>query len=156
MIEKYYAPKKIKPRHFVLMRRLLAGLTLSQAAKECGLTVSRASIIVNTIRFQALMKAELEHLQDCFCKAEASKSTVNKARDTIMLEASKSIDKIVELRDSAESAKVQLDSAVEILDRAGLVKTDKVQAKVEMDIPDSLAFALELSMKKAEKKKEAG
>jgi len=49
-------PDKITPRHRALMRRLVAGMSLSDACNDIGFSISRASIIVNSPLFQEEMK----------------------------------------------------------------------------------------------------
>lgn len=139
------APQTLSPRHYALMRELVSGTSPGVAAEIMGYTLSRASIIVHSVLFQEGLKKMREGVEDKFKEVEGERHiTVQQGRRLIEEEALPSIQKIVELRNSADSEVVQLKSATEIADRAGLNKVDKVLVQAKIDVSKSLIFALDL------------
>ena len=150
-MDKQGQPKKLNPRHYVLMRELLSGTPLGLAAKITGYTLNRASIIANTNRFKDELKRMQNEIGNRFIEAEGTKqSQLDEGRKLVDREVVRSVRKIIDLRDGAASEEVQLRSSAQILDRAGLSKVEKVILKGEMDVSKDLIFALTLCKKEKE------
>ena len=135
-------PNQIKSRHRALMRRLIAGMTLSQACEDIGFTVSRASIIVNSPLFIAEKEKMEADLNEGFVSAEAERSTLkvesaDPARQTLSDSAEKAARTLKGALD-AENPLVAMSAAKDILDRTGYAKEDKIKAKVVVEPSQSL------------------
>jgi len=129
-------PDKITPRHRALMRRLVAGMPLSDACDDIGFSISRASIIVNSPLFQEEMKRMEGEVEKGFVEAEADRSTdpVRKALSESSAKAAATLDGAL----SDENAVVRVSAAKDILDRTGYAKEDKIKAKVLVEPSQSL------------------
>ena len=132
-------PNTITSRHRALMRRLVAGISLSVAAEEIGLTVSRASLIVNSPLFQAEMKRMEADIKNGFVEAEADRQAV--AADPTRQYLSDSAEMAARTLKGAlsdENATIRVSAAKDILDRTGYAKEDKIKAKVLVEPSQSL------------------
>ncbi len=138
--DKVGGSRSVIPRHRALMRRLIAGMTLSKAAEDIGFTVSRASLIVKSPLFQAEMKRYALEIQRTVVQTEGQQTDLHKR---IEEEAGKSLDKVVELRDKATSERVQQISAFDILDRAGYGAKKFEDKKVTIEVGQGLLDAIE-------------
>jgi len=129
-------PDKITPRHRALMRRLVAGMSLSDACNDIGFSISRASIIVNSPLFQEEMKRMEGEVEKGFVEAEADRSIdpVRKALSESSAKAAATLDGAL----SDENAVVRVSAAKDILDRTGYAKEDKIKAKVLVEPSQSL------------------
>lgn len=135
-------PKSVSTRHRVLMRRLLAGIPLGEAAVELGYTVARASVVANSPLFKEEMSKMQEEIKGEFVQCEGSKVQTDYIRERLKEEALESLNTLVALRNTATSERVKQLSAIEILDRAGYKSTDKLQAEVVIDASEGLVNAL--------------
>jgi len=129
-------PDKVTPRHRALMRRLVAGMTLSEACVDIGFTVSRASIIVNSPLFQAEMKVMEGEVAKEFQEAEAQRPT--DPTRTMLSESAEMAARTLKGAMSDESAMIRVSAAKDILDRTGYAKEDKIKAKVLVEPSQSL------------------
>jgi hypothetical protein len=133
-------PKRVHPRHRALMRELIGGMTLSQAATYLGFTVSRASIIINSPLFQLEMKEMESEL-----KREFISNQVNKTGDPVKaylgeqaLVAAKTLRGALD----DENVGARISAAKDILDRTGYAKEDKVKTNVVVEPSQSLLDVL--------------
>ena len=129
-------PNKVTPRHRALMRRLVSGMTLSQASEDLGFTVGRASVIVNSPLFQDEMKRMEGELREEFVEREADKSA-----DAVRVSLTESAEIAARTLKGAlddESAAVRVSAAKDILDRTGYAKEDKIKATVLVEPSQSL------------------
>ena len=140
--ERYYQPKRITTRHRALMRLLLAGYTITDAAKRLGMTVARAAVIANTPLFKKEMEELRQKIEEQFAKVEGEVATLEMARRELEKEALKSVKKLVELRDKGEKEEVQLRSAVELLNRAGLKEEKEKGVAIAISVGDGVAEVL--------------
>ena len=147
--QKPYEPKKLSSRHYALMRELASGTAIGVALKLHGYSTSRGSVVINSPRFKAELEKMTQKINNISVEADGNrKSELVRAKHKLDLEIYKSLEKLVSLRDMGVSEAVQLKSATEILDRAGLNKIEKVQLEASMEVSESLVFALGLLEKK--------
>ena len=140
-------PKHLSTRHRALMRRLLAGQTVSQAATELGMSMGRVSIVSNSPLFKEEMAIMQKEIAGEFVKNESSKVHTDMVRTRLSEEALASLNTIVGLRDGAQSERVRQLSAIEILDRAGFKAPERVEGSVLLDASDGLMSAIQQAMK---------
>jgi len=150
--EKYYQPKKLTPRHLALMRELLCGTKQKDISRIFGITQSRISIIVNSPRFKQEMENMKVELASKFTTKEANKdSVVDSARKILDKEVTNSLNTIIEIRDgTGVNDDVRLRASGTLLDRAGIVKIEKLKVESKMDVSENLLFALRLGQKSKE------
>jgi hypothetical protein len=129
-------PDKVTPRHRALMRRLVAGMTLSDACIDIGFTVSRASIIVNSPLFQEEMKRMEEGVASEFVSAEAEKAA--DSTRVMLSESSETAARTLRGALDDENPIVRVSAAKDILDRTGYAKEDKIKAKVLVEPSQAL------------------
>ncbi|KKN42510.1 hypothetical protein LCGC14_0712710 [marine sediment metagenome] len=125
-------PDKISSRHRALMRRLVAGMTISQACEDLGYTVARASVIVNSPLFKEEMKKMEQEVKSGFVDAEAGRLTTDPTKlelDDAKVMAAKTLKGAL----SDMSGNVRVNAAKDILDRTGYAKEDKVRANVVIE-----------------------
>jgi hypothetical protein len=132
-------PDKVTPRHRALMRRLVSGMTLTQACEDLGFTVSRASIIVHSPLFQAEMQRMESDLRVGFVEAESDK-IVNSGDETkkLLMETAEMAARTLKGALSDDNATIRVSAAKDILDRAGYAKEDKLKAKVTVEPSQAL------------------
>ena len=135
-------PDKLTSRHRALMRLQVAGLPLKDAARDAGYTLARASLIVGSPLYKFEKSKMEEELRKRFIDAEGSKITVDAVRKRFKDEALNSIDKLVKLRDGAQSERVQQISAMDILDRSGYKEPEKLEVDAIVEVGEGLANAL--------------
>jgi len=145
-------PKRINSRHRALMRRLVAGIPLSEAAEELGYDVQRASLIANSPLFKEEKKRMEEEIKGEFVKSEGSKVQSDLVRVRLKEEALESLETLVRLRDRASSERVRQLSAIEILDRAGIKASEKMEAEIVIDASEGLINALNRAIKEMREK----
>ena len=145
-MEKYYQPKKLSPRHYAIMRELIAGTNQTTIARLFRMTINRINVIVNCPRFKEAYEVVKREIESKFIDSEGNRQTeITRARTKLDNEIAPSIKKVVELRDGAKDERVQLGSATQLLDRAGVQKVEKVAiVHGEMEVSDNLVFALGL------------
>jgi hypothetical protein len=134
-------PDKVTPRHRALMRRLVGGMTLSDACNDIGFTVSRASIIVNSPLFQEEMRVMEGEVAKEFAEAEAQRPT--DPTRLMLSEASETAAKTLKHAMDDENPMVRVSAAKDILDRTGYAKEDKIKAKVLVEPSQSLLDVIE-------------
>jgi len=123
--------KVLLPRHRALLRLIVLGRTLSDAAEELGYSVSRASVIVNSPVFiaeQEKMEKELDE------KTVESTAEVREDIKRAAVEAARVLRE--ELK--SDSGPVRVSAAKDILDRAGVQKEEKL--RVNAFVEPSEAF----------------
>jgi len=138
-------PDKITPRHRALMRRLVAGMTLSGACEDIGFTIPRASIIVNSPLFQEEMKVMEGEVAKEFAEAEALRPT--DPTRLALSEASEDAAKTLKFAMNDENPMVRVSAAKDILDRTGYAKEDKIKAKVLVEPSQSLIDVIDRIVK---------
>lgn len=132
-------PKNINSRHRALMRRLVAGIPLNQACEDIGLTVARASLIVNSPLFQAEMKKMEGEVREGFVEAEGERQVMASDPTRVYLsDASEMAARTLKGALSDESPTIRISAAKDILDRTGYAKEDKIKAKVVVEPSQSL------------------
>jgi hypothetical protein len=129
-------PDKVTPRHRALMRRLVGGMTLSDACNDIGFTVSRASIIVNSPLFQEEMKMMEAEVAKEFAEAEAQRPA--DPTRLMLSESAETAARTLKGALSDENPLVRVSAAKDILDRTGYAKEDKIKAKVLVEPSQSL------------------
>ena len=140
--------RKLSPRHYALMREFIAGTPNSTIKKIYGISDSRLSIIKNHPRFKEEMDAMRKEVGERFMDNEANRpASLAQARELIEKEVYDSVKEIISLRNNSPADEIRLRSSMQILDRAGLVKVEKVRVESRMDVSDNLVFALGLKGK---------
>ena len=129
-------PDKITPRHRALMRRLVSGMSLTDACTDIGFSVSRASIIATSPLFQEEMKRMEGEVAREFAEAEAQRPT--DATRVVLSESSEKAARTLKGALDDESCMMRLSAAKDILDRTGYAKEDKIRAKVLVEPSQSL------------------
>ena len=129
-------PDKITPRHRALMRRLVAGMTLSDACVDIGFSISRASLIVNSPLFAAEMKTMEAEVAKEFQEAEAQRPT--DPTRIVLSESAETAARTLKGALSDENPTIRVSAAKDILDRTGYAKEDKIKAKVLVEPSQSL------------------
>lgn len=132
-------PDRVTCRHRALMRKLVSGMTLSQACEDIGFTVSRASIIVNSPLFQAEMERMEKDLASAFVEAEAERGSNSVDSTRILLgETAEIAARTLKGALDDENATVRVTAAKDILDRTGYAKEDKLKARITVEPSQSL------------------
>ena len=129
-------PDKVTPRHRALMRRLVAGMTLSDACVDIGFSISRASLIVNSPLFAAEMKTMEAEVAKEFQEAEAQRPT--DPTRIVLSESAETAARTLKGALSDENPTIRVSAAKDILDRTGYAKEDKIKAKVLVEPSQSL------------------
>ena len=132
-------PNQINSRHRALMRRLVAGMTLSQACEDIGFSITRASLIVNSPLFKAEKEKMEADVAKGFVEAESERGII--ASDPTRVVLSESAEKAAKTLKGAlddASPTVAMSAAKDILDRTGYAKEDKIKAKVVVEPSQSL------------------
>lgn len=138
-------PDKITPRHRALMRRLVAGMSLSDACVDIGFSISRASLIVNSPLFQAEMKMMEGEVAKEFAEAEAQRPS--DPTRIVLSESAETAAKTLRGALSDENSMIRVSAAKDILDRTGYAKEDKIKAKVLVEPSQSLIDVIERIVK---------
>jgi len=133
-------PLRVNERHRALMRRLISGMTLTDACTDIGFTVSRASIVVNSPMFQEEMSRMREQLNDKFTDVEAERS--GDTTRTLLSESSEKAATALRYALEDENPIVRVSAAKDILDRTGYAKEDKIKAKIFVEPSQSLIDVL--------------
>lgn len=129
-------PDKVTPRHRALMRRLVAGMTLSDACTDIGFSISRASLIVNSPLFQEEMKRMEGEVAKEFAEAEANRPS--DPTRLVLTESAETAARTLKGALSDENPTIRVSAAKDILDRTGYAKEDKLKAKVLVEPSQSL------------------
>ena len=143
-------PDKLSPKHYSLMRKLIAGKSLQVAAQELGYSYERASII----KMSPLFKEEMEKLQadvkEKFSEAEGKSEVFDKTRKQLhgsSLKAAKALEAALD----DENVHGRIRAASDILDRTGYGKEDKLKADVLVEPSQGLINMLNRVMGKDKK-----
>lgn len=129
-------PNGITPRHRALMRKLVSGMKIGVACEDIGMSISRASVVVNSPLFQEEMKRMEADLKEKFVEAEAEKS-LDDTR-VILSESAEAAAKTLKGALNNENPQVAVSAAKDILDRTGYAKEDKIKANVVVEPSQSL------------------
>lgn len=114
---------KMTPRHYKILDYSIAGLTRSQIAKELGMSFAQVGIIINSPSFQhqfAIRRQKTETTQDEQCA-----TNIDEVKEVLQQSAKSAADKLISGITSTDE-KIALKSAVEILDRTGYPKEQKM------------------------------
>lgn len=109
-------------RHYLVIQRLLEGVARKAIAEEVGCHPTLVWQWQQIPDFQAELQRQRAAL------AETVESVIG---SRLSVQASPSLDRIVQLRDGADSEKVRLAAAQDVLDRAGFKPTQKVHQVTE-------------------------
>lgn len=130
-------PNKVNSRHRALMRRLVSGMTLSQACEDLGYNVQRASVIANSPLFLEEKEKMEGEVKDGFVGAEAGRFATDPTR-LALNDAREMAAKTLKGALSDQSGNVRINAAKDILDRTGYGKEEKVRANVLVEPSQSL------------------
>ena len=132
-------PDKLTPRHRALMRLLVSGKELKDAAPSLGFSVVRASVVVNSPLFQEEMKQMETDVNSTFTEAEGLKNidATDDTRVELMDAKVKAAKTLSGALDDGDK-KIALSAAKDILDRTGYAKEDKLKGKILVGPSQSL------------------
>ena len=139
--------EKVEPRHRAMMRLLISGYKVGDLVEPFGLSSVRISNIVNSPLFKEEMRRMEEQVNVKFAESEGSKTASDFVRIRLREEAQRSLDKLISLRDGAQSERVQQLSAIDILDRAGVKGAEKFEGELVLDASEGLVNALAEAVK---------
>lgn len=125
-------PDKINLRHRALMRRLVSGMTLSQACEDLGYSLPRASVIVNSPLFKGEQEKMAKNVDKGFVDAEAGRLAADPTRLALDNSKEKAVKTLKGALDD-HSGNVRVSAAKDILDRTGYAKEDKIKANILME-----------------------
>lgn len=140
--KKDYEPDKLNSNHRRLMRLLIQGMSLSNAAEEIGMTVSRASIVKNSELFQHEME-RLRQLTDEEFAKEFGRSEAS-YQQMLSEEIRDSIQTLIEIRDDkTEAGGNRIKAAQDLLSRAGVTRKTEVTEAVHIKMDSPVANMLQ-------------
>lgn len=120
-------PKRIRPRHRMIIALHMGGYSNVDIAKYLGYTPQRVSTVINA-----------KHPELAECKREFANKVALATGDVVMrfhAESGKCLDKLIEIRDRPDAPiSEQRQSALAILDRAGYTPIKK-QINLDTQIP---------------------
>ena len=120
-------PDKINARHRALMRRIVSGMTLTDACVDIGFTLPRASIIINSPLFQEEMKRMEKEVASDFAEAEAGRPEDPTRK--MLSETAEVAAKTLKGALDSQNPSIALSAAKDILDRTGYAKEDKLKVR---------------------------
>lgn len=129
-------PDKITPRHRALMRKLVSGMTLSDACDDIGFSITRASVIVTSPLFKAEMERMQADVDGRFAELEAEKSGDDTRK--ILSDTSEEAARTLKGALSDMNVAARVNAAKDILDRTGYAKEDKIKANVLVEPSQAL------------------
>lgn len=142
-------PKRLMPRHRALMRKLIAGKTVRDAAEELGYTEHRAGIISRSPLFIAEKERMEAGVDKEFVEIAAAKDVEDMTRKQLKDSTLKAAETLKgALDDDSTSARIR--AASDILDRTGYMKEEKVRTDVLLEAGPGLLNALARVMAKEE------
>lgn len=130
-------PDKISSRHRALMRRLVSGMTLTQACEDLGYSLARAAVIVNSPLFKDEKVRMEKDVSKGFVDAEAGRLSSDPTRIALDNAKDKAVKTLKGCLDD-QSGNVRINAAKDILDRTGYAKEDKIKANVVVEPSQSL------------------
>jgi len=132
--------KVLLPRHKALMRLLVRGWKLTDAATELGYSLSRASVISNSSVFVDA-RERLESEVD-----EKVVESMIEVKDDLKRTAADAVKVLkTELKSSKEH--IRISAAKDILDRAGIVKEEKMNLNALVEPSEAFISMLARAMK---------
>lgn len=102
-------PKTLRPRHRIVMHRLLAGRTQTEICAELDYSPRRLSVVINSPLFAAEYNKLVER---------AANGAIDIGRK-LQLAATQAADTLIETMRDAASPQLRYHAANQILDRAG-------------------------------------
>ena len=127
---------EISPRHRASMRKLVSGMKIGEVCEDIGMSISRASVVVNSPLFQEEMRRMELDLKEKFVAAEAEKSS--DSTRTVLTDASEAAAKTLKGALDNQNPQVAVSAAKDILDRTGYAKEEKIKANVFVEPSQSL------------------
>ena len=144
-------PQKISDKHRVLMRLLLCGMKVGEAARAVGLHPTRASTVVNSPLFLVEKERMRVEIEGEFAHAEGDIGS--KVRHLLERQGIPSAEKLVSLRDTAEDEKTQLAAARDILDRLGVKGKDTLEIQERVVGSPALESMLATAIREMQERK---
>ena len=122
-------PDKLNSRHRTLMRLLISGKSLNDAAGTLGMNVPRASVVANSPLFVVEMERMQRELDGKFIEQEAFKQSDDPTRKVLSEGSEKAAETLVGVL-NGENPTAAVSAAKDILDRTGYAKEDKIKAQI--------------------------
>lgn len=142
-------PLRLRPRHRALMRELIAGATVQEAAERLGMTPQRVSQLKRSELFMSEMERLQDELNDRFLDAEAEKQSLSYHRMRLHEEIGNNIDTLVEIRDDKVSgAGERRRSAMDLLSMTPMGHAEEesaqtVAVQVNVDLRSAIRDRIE-------------
>lgn len=135
-------PDRVSTRHRALMRRLLAGMTPGEAARELGYSLTRVSLIIRSPLFRAEMENMQREINEKFTDREGKEIHQDVVRERLK-RASEKAARTLEGALDDDSGRVRLSAAKEILDRTGYAKKEQVEGGFVVEPSEGFVNLLE-------------
>ena len=138
-------PKRLNSRHFLLLREMVAGTRLEDAAKLCGYTYARAAVVSTSKLFKDEKILLREQINSKYAEVHST-ALIDEAREILVDDAVRAARSVSGLIDSPEP-KIALAASCEVLDRVGITKPkEHASITANLAVSDNLAFALQLKV----------
>ena len=141
----------LNTRHRSLMRELVRGATIAQAAARCEFSIGRVRQLVQT----ELFKGEMEKMEDNVDEKTEDRLAEDTSVSQTLKDASpKAALTLVEAATTGKMCSLRVASAKDLLDRTGHNAPTELIADVNIDVGEGLQHALDTYM--ADKKEGEG
>lgn len=134
--------EELKSNHRQLMRELISGKRVKDAARACGMSARQASAVKNSELFQVEMERMQARIDNLFVEEEVGAS-VAQHRERLRRLVPAALDAIEDRVRDGENPSQQLMSAKEILDRSGMQTVERSEVEVKVDAGDNLFSLLQ-------------
>lgn len=127
--------------HMALMRALLNGKSVKEAAKEAGMSTKWAYIVRKSPLFVEEMERIKQRMTQEFIENKIARENRDPTRRTLLdstLKAAEALNKALEAKD----LQAVIRAAATILDRTGYVKEEKIKKEVLVEPSQGLLNAL--------------
>lgn len=132
--------RKLNPRHLKIQDLALEGLKIKDIAEQLHMHRPHVSMIINSASFQHELSIRRSSVAEQVENNVASLD--DEVASALKRSAKQAVDKIVDKMAHAEDEKLQVKSAIEILDRSGYPKSTRVegqQVNIAIGISDDSA-----------------
>lgn len=115
--------EKLTPRHYKILDFCVAGLTRKDIAAKLGMSAPQVGIVISSPSFQHQFALRRKEIEDTLTEHAATE--IDEVKAVLQRNARTAADRLISGMDSGDE-KIILKSAVEILDRTGYPKEQKV------------------------------
>lgn len=138
-----YRPHRLRPRNRRLLRLIATGMPVGEAAEQCGYSLSRASIILNSPLGQEYVRdMEKWGAEELFMQnAEMELNSRAVVMKRLEAELPETLEQLIALRDGPD-ARVALGAVNSMLDRAGISAKQSVSVEQKIVADEGVVEAL--------------